>query len=343
MFTDEKEAKILAVDDDPDTLEIIKIGLEFRNYRVITAVNGEDALEKISTENPDLVILDVMMPKIDGLEVCRRAKENFFTSQIPIILLTARGQVEDKVQGLSIGADDYLAKPFDMRELAARVEMILRRTRLSLEASPLTGLPGNIAIQREIERRIKTGELFAICYMDLDNFKAYNDRYGHSAGDQVIKATADIITRTFRSNGNPDDFVGHVGGDDFLCITTPDMSEKLCQEVIDRFDREIPEYYKPRDRKQGFIQSFDRRGNLQEFPLMSISIAIVTNEHREIGHHAMIAQIAAELKKYAKSFEGSIYVKDRRRDDGVRFVDGEEGDPAGELPKGLDSSAVLPE
>lgn len=325
MFEDnEVEARILCVDDDPDTLEIIKIGLEFRNYHIITATNGEEALQKITSELPDLVVLDVMMPKIDGLEVCRRAKENFFTSQIPVILLTARGQVEDKVHGLSIGADDYLVKPFDMRELAARVEMILRRTRLSLEASPLTGLPGNIAIQREIDRRIKAKELFAVCYMDLDNFKAYNDRYGHSAGDKVIKATADIITQVFKSHGKVEDFVGHVGGDDFLTITTPERAEDLCIKVIDKFDEEIPNFYRPKDRKKGFIQSFDRRGNLQKFPLMSISIAIVTNEHRNISHHGKVAQIAAELKKYAKSFEGSTYVKDRRKSDGIRRVEDEE-------------------
>ncbi|MCE1245211.1 MAG: response regulator [Firmicutes bacterium] len=332
MFTDESEAKILVVDDDPDTLEIIKIGLEFRSYDVITATNGEEALVKISSENPDLVVLDVMMPKIDGLEVCRRAKENFFTSQIPIILLTARGQVEDKVHGLSIGADDYLVKPFDMRELAARVEMILRRTKLSLEANPLTGLPGNIAIQREIDRRIKSAELFAVCYMDLDNFKAYNDRYGHSAGDQIIKSTAEIITSVFRTYGGEEDFVGHVGGDDFLSITTPELSEKLCMLVIDKFDAEVPGFYRPRDREKGYIQSFDRLGNLQKFPLMSISISIVTNEHREITHHAKVAQIAAELKKYAKSFEGSVFVKDRRKSDGIKIIDGEEvSDNSGEI------------
>lgn len=329
MFTDDAEARILVVDDDPDTLEIIKIGLEFRNYEVITATNGEEALLKISSENPNLAVLDVMMPKIDGLEVCRRAKENFFTSQIPIILLTARGQIEDKVHGLSLGADDYMAKPFDMRELAARVEMILRRTRLSLEASPLTGLPGNIAIQREIDRRIKAKELFAVCYMDLDNFKAYNDRYGHSSGDQVIKATADIITNVFKTHGKEEDFVGHIGGDDFLAITSPENSEQFCMLVIDQFDEEIPSYYRPRDRKKAYIQSFDRQGNLQKFPIISISISIVTNENREIKHHAKVAQIAAELKKYAKSFEGSVFVKDRRKSDGIRFVEeGEEEEEA---------------
>jgi diguanylate cyclase (GGDEF)-like protein len=319
LFTDDIDAKVLVVDDDPNTLDIIKLGLEFKNYRVITGTNGEEALELISSENPDMVVLDVMMPKVDGLEVCRRTKENFFTSQIPIMLLTARGQVEHKVEGLSVGADDYLSKPFDMRELVARVEMILRRTRLSMEASPLTGLPGNIAIQREIQRRISAKQFFAVCYMDLDNFKAYNDLYGHSAGDEVIKATAEMISRAFKGKGTEEDFVGHVGGDDFLCITVPEKAEKLCQEVIDNFDARIGDHYRPKDSQRGYIQSVDRLGHKQKFPLMSISIAILTNEKREITHHAMVAQIAAELKKYAKTFPGSKFVKDRRSDDDVKF------------------------
>ncbi len=323
MLTEENEAKILVVDDDPNTLEITRIGLEFRGYNVITGVNGEEAIEKINTENPDLVILDVMMPKIDGLEVCRRAKENFFTSQIPILLLTARGQVEDKVQGLATGADDYLAKPFDMRELLARVNMILRRTRLSMEANPLTGLPGNIAIQREIEQRIREGGLFAVCYMDLDNFKAYNDLYGHSSGDKVLKATARIVTEVFKNSGHEDDFVGHVGGDDFLCITVPHRAEDLCDRIVKQFDETIVEFYREKDVKRGYIQSVDRLGHKQKFPLMSISIAIVTNEKREIDHHAKVAQIAAELKKYVKQFKGSNYAKDRRADDDQKFFSDE--------------------
>jgi diguanylate cyclase (GGDEF)-like protein len=316
--------KILVIEDETYTREIIRIGLEFKGYKVITASDGEEGFEKVLSENPDLVISDVMMPRMSGLDLCTKVKNNFFTSSIPIILLTARNQMDDKIYGLTIGADDYVAKPFDMRELIARTDMILRRTKLTLDANPLTGLPGNIAIQREIERRIAAKEVFAVCYMDLDNFKAYNDRYGHTSGDQVIKATADLIIKICKSGENNDNFVGHIGGDDFICITKPDKAEDICKKIIHQFDTEIPGYYKPKDRKRGYIQSVDRLGNYQKFPLVSISIAIITNEQRAIKHHGKVAQIAAELKKFAKSFEGSVYVKDRRTEDGIIFIDDEE-------------------
>jgi diguanylate cyclase (GGDEF)-like protein len=324
LLQSQETPKVLVIEDEADTLEIIRIGLEINNYKVITASDGEEGFEKVLSENPDLIISDVMMPKMSGLDLCGKVKGNFFTSSIPIILLTARNQVEDKVYGLTIGADDYVAKPFDMRELTARVEMILRRTKMTLEANPLTGLPGNIAIQREIERRIAAKEVFAVCYVDLDNFKAYNDRYGHTSGDRVIKATADLLTRICKQGEINDNFVGHIGGDDFLCITRPDDAEDICKEIIHQFDAEIPGFYKPKDRKRGYIQSVDRLGNYQRFPLVSISIAIITNEQRAIKHHGKVAQIAAELKKFAKSFEGSVYVRDRRTEDGIIFIDDEE-------------------
>ena len=159
--------------------------------------------------------------------------------------------------------------------------------------------------------------------MDLDNFKAYNDLYGHSSGDKVIKASAQIITRVFKNSGHDDDFVGHVGGDDFLCITVPERSEILCEKIVNEFDEKIKEFYREKDVKRGFIQSVDRLGHKQKFPIMSISIAIVTNEKREITHHAKVAQIAAELKKYVKQFKGSNYAKDRRSDDDQKFFSDE--------------------
>jgi DNA-binding response OmpR family regulator len=324
LLSNDAIPRVLVVDDETDTLEIIRIGLEFKGYEVITAVNGEEGWEKVQSHNPDLVISDVMMPRMNGLELCKKIKDSFTTSSLPVVLLTARSQVEDKVSGLTLGADDYVAKPFDMRELLARVDMILRRTKLTLEANPLTGLPGNIAIQREIEKRISSKEIFAVCYMDLDNFKAYNDRYGHSLGDGVIKATADILTKVCKAEDDNDNFVGHVGGDDFICILKPEKSEEICSRIISIFDEEIPGFYKPKDRKRGYIHSVDRLGNYQKFPLVSISIAIVTNELRPIRHHGKVAQIAAELKKFAKSFQGSVCVRDRRTGDGITFIDDEE-------------------
>lgn len=307
-----RRPRILAVDDEIDALEMLKISLEFYNYDVITATNGQEALDIVQNSMPDLIVLDIMMPKIDGHEVCRRIKQNFNTYHIPVLMLTARGDVEDRIQGLSVGADDYLPKPFDMRELIARVDMLLRRTRQNLQANPLTGLPGNVSIQQETEKRILSGQLFAVCLLDMDNFKAYNDRYGYSAGDRIIKLVAKIVVSAVNRFGNPGDFVGHIGGDDFFAITTPDKSITISEEIIKRFDEAIPRFYSVEDRMRGYMESTDRRGNPQRFPIMSISIAIVTNEKRRIEHHGQIATIASELKSYAKSFEGSKFVKDRR-------------------------------
>lgn len=309
-----KPQTILVVDDEPDALEIVKEGMEFRGYTVVTATNGLDALKIIEEEHPDLIILDVMMPRMDGFETCRVLKAGYQTNQIPVLLLTARGEIEDKVEGLAVGADDYLSKPFDMRELAARVDMLMRRTRRNLEASPLTGLPGNISFQQEVQRRIEAGGLFAVAYLDVDNFKAYNDRYGHARGDDVIKMTARVSVEAVESVGNGDDFVAHVGGDDFFIVSVPNRVEAIANDLIKRFDTDVLLQYNEDDRSQGFIVSKDRRGNVQRFPFMSLSIAIVTNEIREIRHHAVVTQVCAELKSYAKAYDRSLFVKDRRRD-----------------------------
>ncbi|MHB2015570.1 MAG: GGDEF domain-containing response regulator [Candidatus Xenobia bacterium] len=310
---EEGVSRILIVDDDADCRTIVQMGLELRHYEVAQAANGVEALQMVSEKPPDLIILDVMMPRMDGLEVCRRLRSDFKTSTIPIIMLTARAEVEARVQGLQQGADDYLAKPFDMRELTARVDMLLRRTRQSLQASPLTGLPGNLALQQKVESAITSGQLFAVLYLDLDNFKAYNDRYGHFAGDAVIKATARLISEIVREKGSDSDFVSHIGGDDFMALTSVESAEDVADTICKSFDALIRDFYDPEDRERGHIESVDRRGNKQLFPLMTISLVIVTNEMRAIEHHGQLSQIAAELKKFAKSQDGSKWVKDRRR------------------------------
>ena len=151
-------------------------------------------------------------------------------------MLTGKGDLADKVGGIDSGADDYIVKPFEPQELIARIRMIIRRAQRDLEANPLTRLPGNVSILNELQRKIDQNSIFAICYIDLDKFKSYNDKYGFEHGDEVIKETARILIRTKRELGNPDDFIGHIGGDDFVAITTPDKVDALCQKIIDDFD-----------------------------------------------------------------------------------------------------------
>ncbi len=182
-----------------------------------------------------------------------------------------------------------------------------------LDASPLTRLPGGIAIETVLIKRIDTKHPLAFCVLDLDNFKAFNDRYGYASGSEVIKETAKIIDNVVKSKGSPDDFIGHVGGDDFVVITTPEFMRELSSEIISQFDRRIPDFYDSEERERGYILGKTRQGIEMEFPIMSISIAIVTNEHRQFTNHLEASEIAAELKDYAKSIPKSVFVVDKRR------------------------------
>jgi diguanylate cyclase (GGDEF)-like protein len=182
-----------------------------------------------------------------------------------------------------------------------------------LDASPLTRLPGGIAIENVLKKRIESSQPLAFCVLDLDNFKAYNDRYGYANGSEVIKETARIIETAVKATGTADDFVGHVGGDDFVVITTPDVMREVSSEIISRFDQSIPGFYDPIDRSQGHILGKTRQGIMMQFPIMSISIAIVTNEQRSFSDPLEASEIAAELKDYAKTIPKSVFVIDKRR------------------------------
>ena len=304
--------KILVVDDEKYVVELIRDILETGGYRVIPAYSAKEALEKVYTESPDLILLDILMPRVDGYQVCRQIREDLLLSNIPIIMLTVKGGEKDEIKGLGIGADDYIVKPFRPGVLLARVKMVLKRTLRGLEANPLTRLPGNTAIIEEIEERIDSEKLYAVLYFDLDNFKAFNDGYSFPLGDKVIQQTARIIIENMKELGNADDFVGHIGGDDFIAITTPDKVDLVCSRIIKSFDKKIVKFYPPKDQTRGYISGKDRQGNVIKFPIMTITIGVVTNTKRKFGHKGQIAAVGAELKKHVKSLEGSNYIIDRR-------------------------------
>jgi len=304
--------KILIVDDDPDIRDVLKLTLSEENYEILEAGDGEEALKTIHDNQPDLILLDYKIPKVDGREVCRRIKKDLLLRHLPIIMVTGKGDISDKVDGIDAGADDYIVKPFEPKELMARIRMILRHTERDLEANPLTRLPGNVSILKELSTRIENKSLFAVCYIDLDKFKSYNDKYGFEHGDEVIRETARLLIRATQEYGGRDDFVGHIGGDDFVIVTTPEKTDALANKVILDFESLAPTFYNEKDRKNGYIIGKDRQGQEQKIPLISVSIGIVTNQYRKITHVAQIGEIGAELKSYAKSLERSNYVKDRR-------------------------------
>jgi diguanylate cyclase (GGDEF)-like protein len=303
---------ILVADDDADILRFVEVNLRLEGFDVITAMDGEQSLQAAYDRMPDLVLLDVMMPALDGFEVCQRLRSDARTKHITIIMLTARSLSADKVVGLTAGADDYIIKPFDPIELIARVKSALRRTREMRSVNPLTQLPGNVQVQEEVAEKVEAGASFAMMYIDLDNFKSFNDHYGFLRGDEAIKLLArcagDAVEK--HSTGS---FLGHIGGDDFIAVVGPDTAETIAGEICDCWDREIAELYDPADIERGYIEVADRRDEVHRFSVVTVSIGIATNSHRPISSHWQASEIAAEMKLFAKRDTGSSFAIDRRR------------------------------
>jgi diguanylate cyclase (GGDEF)-like protein len=303
---------VLVVDDDPDVARFVEVNLRSAGYNVTVASNGEEAMDRALELRPDLVLLDVMMPKMDGFEVAQRLRRDSRTSSSSIIMLTAKALSSDKVLGLSSGADDYIIKPFDPVELLARVKGTLRRAREMRALSPLTGLPGNIRVQEEIRRRVAEDEPFALLYADLDFFKAYNDHYGFVRGDRAIQGLARLINDIVHDMAGPQGFVGHVGGDDFIIIVPSDMGELVAKTLVERFDEVAPSLYDSIDRERGCIEVPDRQGNVKVFPMLALSIGVALTSARRFTHYGEAVTTATELKQFAKRETGSSYALDRR-------------------------------
>jgi diguanylate cyclase (GGDEF)-like protein len=305
---------VLVIDDDEVSLRLLKVNLERSGYGVIPARTGKEGVEAARASSPDLVLSDALLPDSNGLQVCNQLVEDSRTRHIPVIIMSSQSGSKDITATLEAGADDYLVKPLDFQEVIARVRAHIRRAQLKPALNPLTGLPGNLIIEQEIRRLTSPGHgIFAVLYTDLNHFKAYNDVYGFPAGDDAIRLVARVLTAAVSEMGNPPDFVGHVGGDDFVVITTPDGCDAIAQRIIADFDRQVPELYTPADRRRGYLTTKDRQGMIKKFPLLSIAIAIVHNQYHMVTSHWEIGELGAELKQYAKARGGSAYVKDQRR------------------------------
>ena len=311
---DRGPARILIADDLPDLLQALKETLEREGFIVTAVGDGEAALAAIRAEPPDIAVLDLMMPRKNGFDVCRALRDDPLLENLPVVILSASGSRESKIEGLDLGADDFITKPVDVRELLARIRMILKRTRQGLDANPLTRLPGNLSIESRIDRALAEKRALAVLYVDLNQFKAYNDVYGYEEGDRVLKALARVLVDQVRPGGAAD-FIGHIGGDDFIALSTPDRMEEAAAKICAAFDAVAPSFYSEADRARGAIVAKDRLGVEREFPLLSVAIGICHNRERELKNFAHIAALGAELKKAAKAKAGSAYVVDRRRDD----------------------------
>jgi GGDEF domain-containing protein len=284
-----------------------------RGLPVVEATDAGEVVERVGRSYPAMLVIDATPPMDTALGVCRSLKGEAFTSVVPVVVYaTGQGDGDDPAAlSLEAGADEALNHKLSERECALRLDLALRRAERDVSVHPTTLLPGTVQIERDIARRLASGEKFAVCYCDLDHFKEFNDRYGYNNGDRVILILSRILRDVVRAY-SPAAFVGHIGGDDFIFNAPLEHFRQCCEEVISVFSELIYLHYTPEDRERGSFFGKDRRGEGYEVPLMTLSIGVVTNEHRSFVHTAQISELATEMKAYAKTFSGSIYVVDRR-------------------------------
>lgn len=313
MKTDRPPRKqILVIDDDPASAEILRATLSHAGFRVIRGSRGRDALLTASRKRPDLILLDVLLPDINGLEICRQIKQNPTTQNIPVIFVSARAHPDDRAAGLEAGAEDYITKPFDPLELVARLRSFFARTRQDSSLDPLTRLPSARYLHAELQQRLASGRPLALLRLDIDDFRIFNHAYGFARGDHAIQVLASILQRCVGTLGDPADMVAHLGGDDFVVVTTPEIARTLCEAIIQSFDREIRTLYRQQDQRRGYLEWQDRLGQMKRYPIMTLSIGVATNENHVFDSHLELLEVAFEVQRYSKTLPGSTFSFDRR-------------------------------
>lgn len=304
--------EIYIIDDKKDlkqTLErMFKKDKEYRFTNVSTK-KLETALKNI----PSLLIVNEDNIEEDVIEMCKRIKQDEDNSITPIIVLSSNEEHEHRLNMLKLCIAHYIKHPINEEYLYYTIKNILRLIYINRRVSPLTGLPGNVQIQAEIKKRFLSKETFAMMYLDLDNFKAYNDIYGFLKGDEIIKFTARTILKNVHNYEYEDSFVGHVGGDDFIAIIGETNYDKICQNIITDFDKNVLKYFTEEDAKKGYIEVANRKGIMEAFPLTSISIGVVEVEKGRFENILEIGEVGASVKHLAKTIQGSTYVVDRRK------------------------------
>ncbi len=290
------KARLLIVEDDIDISTMLKIYFSGLGYDVDTAMRGSDALEKTRHALPHLIVLDIMLPDIDGYEVCRTLRTNTRTSHIPVIFLTQKDERSDRLQGLELGADDYITKPFDIEELKLRVQGAIRRSERESLTDPRSGLPAGRLIEEQLRKIIReTG--WAFLDIRINNFEPFKDVYGFVAGDDVLRFTGMMIGEVLDELGTPADFVGHAGGDNFIIITREGASSGVRTRLKERFAEEVQTHYNFIDRQQGFILAPGPDGQSEQFPLMTLAIGLVSPSQTSFADIREITELAAEARR----------------------------------------------
>jgi len=312
-----RESKGIFLFVSPQDQDFFKKTLGKVGYKLCFYTEGKHFLEELCAQPPDGVILDLEFPFfVPPIQIVQMFKTSNFLLEVPIIAICSLNTLQ-KIELNKLLIDDFILRPLREVELIKRFELVKLRASYTLDANPLTKLPGNTTIISKIQSLIEQDKDFALGYVDLNYFKAYNDKYGFSRGDEVIKMLARVLTNIVHSL--PDEaFVGHIGGDDFVFIVPPEEAENIAKQIIAYFDEIIPSFYDSKDRKKGKIISKDRQGRVQEFPIMTVAIAIVRNwGNYRFKHYGQVVKIVAELKKWAKADRSkSTYVIERRSSPG---------------------------
>lgn len=288
--------RLLVVEDDIDIANMLKIYFTGLHFDVDVANRGMDALDKVKQVLPHLMVLDIMLPDIDGYEVCRRLRTSTRTSHIPVIFLTQKDERSDKLQGLELGADDYITKPFDIEELKLRVQGAIRRSERESLTDPRSGLPAGRLIEEQLRRIIRATD-WALLDLRLNNFESFKDVYGFVAGDDVLRFASMMIGEVVDELGTTSDFIGHAGGDNFIVITTNEAAVAIRQRLKERFAAEVQSHYNFIDRQQGFIQVPNAEGGTEKVGFMTLSAGMVSPSSHSFADIREITELAAEARR----------------------------------------------
>ena len=319
---------ILVVEDNQSVARALQATLETEGYQVTIVLNGKDAVQFVLREMPQLIVLNIQlhwadinsMSVLDGYEVISRLRNHPKTMHIPILALSSSNTATDKILAYDCDVDGYIVVPYDTDELLARVRRQLRRVEQSC-LSPLTGLPGGLQVVRAINHKLGSTDTWSILYLDLDNFKAFNDVYGFLTGNEMILVVGRTCKDAVYELGNSDDFVGHVGGDDFVVVTTPDRASHLCKYISTVYKEKSAALYRSEDLRRGSISGVDRKGRPYQFPLVSLSIGVVNNQVRRPHSIQEVSYLAAEAKRNAKQSTSNISYISSQRDRGGLAAD----------------------
>jgi PleD family two-component response regulator len=290
------KSRLLIVEDDIDIANMLEIYFNGLHYEVDIASRGSEALEKTRQRLPHLIVLDIMLPDIDGYEVCRTLRTYTRTSHIPIIFLTQKDERSDKLQGLELGADDYITKPFDIEELRLRVYNAIARSERESLTEPHTNLPSGQLIEEQL-RQIIHKDGWAFIDMRLNNFDSFKEAYGFVASDNILRFTAMLIGEVIDEFGTINDFVGHTGNDHFIIITNEKCASTIKEKLAERFSDEILTHYNYLDRQKGYIQYSGEGGETEQSAIISIAIGVVSPNEHEFTDIREITELAAEARR----------------------------------------------